>query len=308
MSTRRRFLTQCAIAAGSFWAAPLLAATGSPDVHFPPQARKRLAVSSYPFREFIADPVNRSSQAKVPLKDFAAHVIEKFQIDKIEPWTGHFPSTEPAYLEQFRTAMEAVHAQAVNIACDGEHCPYSEDPADRWRAIAFSKRWIEVAAAIGSPSIRTNLPSANGAKPDLNRAADSLLRVVEFASARNVVIHLENDDPVSEDPFFLASLIDKVNSPWLHALPDFANTLATGKEEYAYKGIEAMFGHAYGICHVKEWEVDDNRKPVHVDLARTFAIAKRHDYKGYCSMEFDSPGDPYAGTDTLIEKTLRYLP
>jgi hypothetical protein len=28
---------------------------------------------------------------------------------------------------------------------------------------------------------------------------------------------------------------------------------------------------------------------------------------GYCSMEFDSPGDPYQGTADLIEKTIRYL-
>ena len=40
------------------------------------------------------------------LKNFAAHVIEKFQVNKIEPWTGHFPSTDPKYLEEFRAAVE----------------------------------------------------------------------------------------------------------------------------------------------------------------------------------------------------------
>ena len=30
-------------------------------------------------------------------------------------------------------------------------------------------------------------------------------------------------------------------------------------------------------------------------------------YRGYCSMEFDSPGDPYKGTTELIADTLRYL-
>jgi hypothetical protein len=49
-------------------------------------------------------------------------------------------------------------------------------------------------------------------------------------------------------------LIEKVNSPWLHSNPDFCNTLATGREEYAYKGIAAMFRHAYGIYHVKDRE------------------------------------------------------
>jgi sugar phosphate isomerase/epimerase len=45
----------------------------------------------------------------------------------------------------------------------------------------------------------------------------------------------------------------------------------------------------------------------HVDLAKTFRIAKMHGYKGYFSMEWDSPGDPYAGTAGLIEKTLENL-
>lgn len=75
----------------------------------------------------------------------------------------------------------------------------------------------------------------------------------------------------------------------------------------SYKGIDALFALAYGICHVKEWEVDDNDKPVHVDLAKTFAILKKQIYKGYFSMEWDSPGDPYRGTAGLISKTLRYL-
>jgi len=125
---------------------------------------------------------------------------------------------------------------------------------------------------------------------------------------KNIVVNFENDDPVSEDPFFLVELLDRLNSPWLHANPDFANTLATGREEYAYRGIDAMFAHAYNICHVKAMETGErDGKLYQVDLARTFGILKAHNYRGYCSMEFDSPGDPYAGTADLIQKTLQYL-
>jgi sugar phosphate isomerase/epimerase len=156
--------------------------------------------------------------------------------------------------------------------------------------------------------VRTNIPAAKDAKPEVKRAAESLLRVAEYGANKNLVVNLENDNRVSEDPFFLVKVIDKVNSPWLHALPDFANTLAAYEETYAYKGIEAMFGMAYNISHVKETEVGDGtHKIAHVDLPRTFGIAKQHGYKGYFSMEWDSPGDPYAGTTGLIEKTLKNL-
>jgi sugar phosphate isomerase/epimerase len=241
------------------------------------------------------------------LKDFAAHVLEKFQINKIEPWTGHFPSTDPSYLEQFRAAVEKAGSEVVNIAVDSEHSPYALDRAEREQAVVFRKKWVDNAVAIGSRSIRTNLPQAKDSKPDLDRAAESLKRVVEYASAKNVVVSLENDNPVSEDPFFLTSLVEKVNSPWLHTLPDFGNTLAAKDPDYAYRGIDAMFSKAYCIAHVKSSEINSQGVAVHVDMARTFGIMKRHGYKGYCSMEWEGAGDPYQGTAELIRQTVQYL-
>jgi len=279
---------------------------GVPHVSFPATARERIAVASYPFRNFIGDARAAGPKARIELKDFAAHVKARFNVNKIEPWTGHFPSTDPKYLEQFRASVAKAGGFIVNIAVDGEASPYAADRAEREKAVAYSKSWADAAKALGSPSIRTNIPAAKDSKPDLGRAAESLARVAEYAASRNVVVHLENDNPESENPFFLVQLIEKVNSPWLHALPDFANSLAGGIPN-AYEGIDGMFGKAYGICHVKAGEADSAGKMVSVDMAKTFGYLKAHSYAGYCSMEFDSDGDPYSGTASLIETTLKYL-
>jgi sugar phosphate isomerase/epimerase len=285
-----------------------LAVDVGPSMRFPPSARDRIAIASYPFRDFIVGREDKAGGGKMELKEFAAHVSAKFNIKKIEPWSEHFPSLDKAYLEELRAGVTKAGGAIVNIAVDGEHSPYAADGADRERAIAFSKQWIDAAAAIGSPSVRTNIPPAKDSKPNLERTVESLTRVAEYGAAKNVVVNLENDNAVSEDPFFLVKAIENVNSPWLRALPDFANTLAAYEEEYAYRGIEEMFGHAYNISHVKETEVGDGKdKIAHVDLPRTFGIAKRHGYIGYFSMEWDSPGDPYLGTAGLIEKTLQNL-
>jgi sugar phosphate isomerase/epimerase len=276
-------------------------------VQFPAEPRERLAVASYPFRDLISGSPAAAGGQKVDIKDFAAHCREKLGVAKIEPWNRHFHSTDPQYLDEFRTSLEKARGGVVNIAVDGDHSPYATDAAERDQAVAFSRKWIDVAAAIGSPSVRTNIAEAKGSKPDLERAANSLKRVADYAATKNVVVHLENDNAVSEDPFFLVELIEKVNSPWLRSNPDFCNTLATGREEYAYKGIEAMFQHAYGICHIKDMEANDKGQVFRVDMARTFGILKRANYRGYCSMEFDAPGDPYAGTAALIKQTLQYL-
>ena len=303
--SRRHFIAQSAATAvcASVLPASLTAAEKSgPDIKFPGQPRERIAIASYPFRDFIG----AASEHKVELHDFAAHVISKFNINKIEPWTGHFPSTDPKYLDQFRAAVEKAHAQIGNIAVDGEASPYAANKAERKKAIAYSMQWIDAAKALGSPSVRTNIPEAKDSKPDLTRLAESLSRVADYAATKNIVVNLENDNPVSENPFFLVQVIEKVNSPWLHALPDFANSLAGGIE-HPYEGIDAMFANAYCIAHIKEMEADSSGKLVHVDLAKTFGFLKQHAYQGYCSMEWDSPGDPYQGTADLIEKTIRFL-
>jgi len=245
--------------------------------------------------------------SKMDLKNFVVFVKSRFNINKIEPWSEHFRSLDAKYLNELRAMVEKSGGAIVNIAVDGEHSPFAVDKGEREKAVTLSKQWIDVAAAVGSPSVRTNMPPARDSKPDLDRAAESLLRVAEYGAAKNILVNLENDNPLSEDPFFIVSVIEKVNSPWLHTNPDFANTLAAGKTEYAYKGIAAMFQHAYSICHVKAMEADEKGQLVHVDLAKTFGILKNSNYKGYCSMEFDSPGDPYQGTSELIEKTVQYL-
>src|SRR5260370_31632560 len=122
------------------------------------------------------------------------------------------------------------------MAADGEHRLYGADGAERERAIACSKLWIDVATVIGSPSVRANIPAAKDSKPDLERTAESLKRVAEHGAAKNVVVNLENDNPVSEDPFFLVKVIEKVNTEGLHALPDFGNSVAATGDGYPYSG------------------------------------------------------------------------
>jgi len=241
------------------------------------------------------------------LKDFAAQMIENFNVHKIEPWTHHFPSTDPDYLQDFRKALEKAGASIANMAVDTHDSPYANDRNERERAIAHSKKWIDVAVTLGSPSVRTNIARAKDAKPDVDRIAESLRQVVAYASSKNIVVHLENDDEVSEDPFLLIRVVKKVNSSWLRLLPDFGNTLAAQNEDYNYHAIDSMFRYAYGICHVKGDIGDDQGKIKHVDMAGTFSFLRRHSFRGYCSIEYDAPGDPYAPTARLVEETIRYL-
>ena len=315
MQTRRVFLEKLSlVSAGALVAGSsgeIFASEASrPHIPFPAAPRDRIAVASYPFRAFIESPTNRDRDPKLPgmdLTGFAADVAKKFNVHNIEPHSRHFRSLDSAYLAAFRETLKKTHSRVVNIAVDGPDSFYDGDASRRSKAVAYAKKWVDVAVQIGSPSIRVHIQRAANSQPNVERTAESLREVTRYAASQNVVVNLENDDLTSEDAFFLVKVMDAVNSPFLHGLPDFANSMLTGDADFNYRALAAMFQHAYNICHVKDGETDDRGKPFTIDMKRSFDILKSSGFRGYCSMEYDAPGDPYPPTAKLIDETIRYL-
>lgn len=311
-TTRRMFLESVsALAVGNLITSTVLggASDAQPHIPFPTAPGERIAIASYPFRAYIDSPGNRDRNPSLPgmdLVQFPAEVVKTFNVHNIEPYSRHFRSLDPAYLAKFRQELGKADAKAVNIAVSTEASFYDPDPAARAKSVASAKNWVDIAVAIGSPGIRTHIRPIPNQPPNLQRTVDSLREVVAYAADKNVVVTLENDDLVSEDAFFVVKVIEGVNHPYLRALPDFANSMLTGDADFNYRALQAMFQHAYGICHIKDGEVD-NGKQFNIDLARSFQILKASGFRGYCSMEFDAPGDPYPPTAKLVEQTLRYL-
>lgn len=292
-------------------AVPLLARSASgPDVHFPTSPRERLAVTSYPFRAYIEAPTNGGrdkSKRGMDIKEFAAMVSQRFGVQNINPLADHFASTDPAYLKAFRTDLEKAGSHIVGLGLSGGYF-YSPDEAKRTAGIDYGRKWIDIAKTLGSPSVRQHVRGGARSPQSVDLAADSLGRLAEYGATRNIIVNLENDSPVSEDPFFLVSVIEKVNSPYLRALPDFGNSLMGHDHNYNQKAVKAMFRHAYGMAHVKDAVESRDGKQYKVNLAKMFAIAKASSYRGYFSMECETRlTDPFEGTTHLVQESLKYL-
>jgi sugar phosphate isomerase/epimerase len=318
--TRRTMLRNSSVAAAALtvgmWpeVTKLLAASSSPgvapDLKFPTAPRDRLAVATWPFRAYIDSPTNEYRDKKQPgmdLREFAARVKKDFDVPGVEPLSVHFPSTDAAYLRSFRDAIEKAGVHVVNIPVDNSFSYYDADPAVRQKAVDNCKKWVDIAIIIGSPSLRTSIAQAENAEPDVAVVAEQLHKLVDYAAPKNILINLENDNLVSEDAFFLVKVIKKVNSPYLHALPDFCNSMQSGNEQFNYDAVTALFPFAYNICHVKDSEAGDDGKVVRVDLKKTFGILKASHYRGYCSMEWEGAGNPYDGTRLLIKSSVENL-
>lgn len=291
-------------------AAPQNTPPEQPSCKFPREARARLAVTSYPFRAYINFPNNRERKASLPgmdLMNFAAFVAENFGVFNINPLVNHMSSDSPRYLDAFRSAVDKAHSRIVDLGLPGGRF-YAPDASVRQAAIAASCKNVDIAAYIGSPSVRQHVDGAKGETPNVARAAASLRALADYGGKRNVVINLENDDPVAEDPFFLVAVIEKANHPYLRALPDFGNSLIGHTADFNQRAVGAMMHHVFDMCHVKDVVQGENGKISNVDLAALFGLAKKAGYRGFFSMEFESDTiDPITGTKRLVAETLQHL-
>ena len=134
----------------------LCAGPAGPQLQFPTEPRQRLAVTSYPFRAYIESPTNPGRDKSKPgmdLKEFPAMVVKRFQVHSINPLGDHLSSIEDDYLKAFRKAVEAAGSQLVDLGLSGRDFSHP-NKANRDEAVAYGRKWIDIAARIGSPSVR----------------------------------------------------------------------------------------------------------------------------------------------------------
>jgi sugar phosphate isomerase/epimerase len=279
-----------------------------PAANFPTEPRERIAVATYPFRASIVAPGNTDRHASKPGMDLAAFarmIKNEFQVSGIEPLHSHFSSTEREEILKLRAAFDAARVRTVNIPVDEPVELCSDDEAKRKAGIASYRHWIDIAVMLGSPSIRIWIPKCSDTS-DLPRAVMALKPTLDYAATQDIVVNLENDDPVLSSDKRVLAAIALASNPYLRALPDFGNALMGGDERFNAEAVKRMFAKAWNIAHVKDAE-EINHKHETVSLPELFGIAKASGYRGYYSMESDSNVDPFADTKHLIDQSLALI-
>lgn len=313
MKLSRRQFNKCGGIAGlaiATWKPATAFFNREPELRFPKRPADRLALTSWPFRSYMESPTNPHRDASKPGMDivgFAKMAIERFNIHNINPLSAHFHSDDACYIHEVRQGVTDAGSRFVDLGLGAGNF-FDPDRSRLALAITNSKRWIDIAAALGAPSVRQHLGGGQNVEPNDELAARSLGELANYGAKRNIVVILENDNLVNEDPFFLAAVIEKAANPYLRALPDVGNTMTKGDVDYNCRGLEAMFKHAFNMSHVKDEVVSRTGQTYKIDMAKAFAIAKANGYRGYFSMEWETKlGDVFEGTDRLVKETLQYI-
>jgi sugar phosphate isomerase/epimerase len=177
------------------------------------------------------------------------------------------------------------------------------DEQVRDAAVSGAKTWIDVAAAIGSKSVRCDPGKLN--PEDFSPTIDSYKRLAAYGRPKGVHVIIENHGGVgSEHPEDLVRLFKKAGAEVVGALPDFGNFPDEATRE---RGLALLFPYAHVVCHAKGLEFDPAGNETKFDFPKCIEISKKAAYTGVYSIEYEGPGDPYEGVQKTLDELLKYL-
>jgi L-ribulose-5-phosphate 3-epimerase len=240
--------------------------------------------------------------------DFAAIANREFDIQAIEFVNSFFKdkARDAAYLKEMnlRAADNGVYQNLIMI--DGEGALGHPDETERAKAIDNHKRWVEAAKVLECRSIRVNAQSQGTWDEQMDRAADGLTRLTQFAEPFGINVIVENHGGFSSNGQWLAGVMKKVGLPTCGTLPDFGNFhLGGGKEYDRYKGVFELMPFAKAVS-AKAHDFDADGNETHTDYRRMMKIVVDAGYHDFVGIEYEGGKlDEFAGiraTKALLEK------
>jgi len=121
----------------------------------------------------------------------------------------------------------------------------------------------------------------------MDRAADGLRQLCEFADPYSINVIVENHGGLSSNGEWLVATIKKVGLPNCGTLPDFGNFRVSDKKEYnRYKGVAEMMPYAKGVS-AKSHDFDAEGNELHTDYYKMIKIVLDAGHHGYIGIEFE---------------------
>lgn len=322
MTSRRAFLAGSVVAVGS----PLVlggsgeektrrGASGHPSAGAQPvaspTARARgnpICVSSYSFWRF-------NEGSRVPIEDCIRHAAA-IGFDGLEILHRQMDGEDNATLQRIKqvSLLEGCPLVGFSIHQGFVH----KDAAERAKNIEHTKRCIELAGAMGIPTMRVNtgrwgttkdfdqLMKDRGVEPPLEGVSedeafkwviDSLMACTEVAARCGVTMGLENHWGLGLTPQGVLRIVEGVNHPFLQCTLDTGNFLEDPYDRLEMMAPKTCFVQAKTYFGGGKWYTLD------LDYPRIAAMLRKHKYHGWVSLEFEGK----EAWETAIPKSLAVL-
>lgn len=303
---RRNMLLATAAAAGTLATGRTTVASPAPQAT--PVRRKRFGVSTYSFWQFKNDDL-RSVETCI---DLAA----EWGFDGVEILEMQMENTDNGTLQKLK---QRAFVNGIDLCGFSTHQGWvSPDAAVRKENTEKTINSIELAYKLGIPTMRVNtgrwgtsknfdaLMANRGIEPTLEGYTDEqgfewviqgLTDCLPVAEKCGVTLGLENHWGLGRTAEGVMKIVKAIDSPWLKTTLDTGNFL-----EDPYDRLEVIADDAV-LVQAKTYYGGGMWYTLELDYPRIAKLLKKHNYKGYVSLEFEGKESP----KTAIPKSLGML-
>ena len=288
--TRRQFAaTTLAGVAGS----ATLTAQAQPPAAAAPKIRNPIAVSTYSFWRFRND-------ARISIEDCIDEAA-RMGFDGLEILHMQmFDDESPARLQKLK---RHAFVNGLDLCGFSTHQGFvSPDADERQKNIDHTIRCIELAYAMGIPTMRVNtgrwgtsknfdeLMANKGIEPRLpgytddqgfEWVIDSFEKCLPTAEKCGVIMGLENHWGLGRTAEGVMRVVDAIDSPWLQVTLDTGNFLDNQYEQYGVLAPKTVYVQAKTYFGGGTWYT------LEIDYPRVAKLLNDHKYRGYVSLEFE---------------------
>lgn len=306
--SRRELLQGCFVAGASLAIGNrFLKQSAAQETRTPPP-RSHIGISTYSFWQFK----NEAYRDIEKCIDLSA----EWGFDGVEILHRQMTNEEPGYLQRLK---KRAFVNGLSLCGFSTHQGFVyPDAADRQKNIDHTVKCIELAYALGIPTMRVNTGRWNTTKSfdDLmkNRGIepriegytdedgfkwviDSLEKCLPAAEKCGVLLGLENHWGLGITAEGVLRIVDAIKSPWLQVTSDTGNFLEDPYDRLALMAPKTILVQAKTYYGGGLWYQLD------LDYPRIAKIFRDVNYRGWVSLEFEGKEDPH----TAIPKSLKVL-
>jgi sugar phosphate isomerase/epimerase len=253
----------------------------------------RISLMTNDFDEILPEIWDRSKEVApkgLDMMDLPEAVADRLHLHNLEVCNINLLSMEPSYIKKFKERLDKARSKVVDLVVEidppetqyrGRISACSPDPAIRAQAIEMTKKWIDIAAVLGSPSI---MPNQGTLTEDLTPCIEGLKALAAYGKSKNVLIILEpRGGKLTPE-----QLVGLMKASGVYANPQI------GTEE----GLRLLYPLAPTVQHV-------SLSP-RFDLVKAIKISKEMGFKGWYSIETGG-SDPWGRAQKVIDALVANL-
>jgi sugar phosphate isomerase/epimerase len=316
---RRSFIAGIAPFAGALisgckpnTAAPPPAAAAAAAVTLTEAQARRIGMTTVCWRHNMTPPVGDAFATGPKFDILGAPKIFKdtFGIRNVEVWNYQLPEKSADFAAKLRGAAESIGSRILNLQLDQspqEPCDLSSaDSKMRADSIAVAKSWMDIAKALGSPTMRVNVDSGAPNLPlKLGPATESFKTLAEYGQSIGVKILVENHIGASAKVDNCVALLKAVNHPFCRGLIDWGNSAATTAEGRV-ADLSKMFPFVE-LVSAKGLHFDAAYNHTDYPIAPLVTATEASGYKGVYSIELYAEPNPPADTTAAVTSMIKAM-